>query len=332
MTGFQTALLSWYEREGRPLPWRETRDPYRIWVSEVMLQQTRVATVQPRFERWFTRFPTVHALADALEEAVLDEWAGLGYYSRARRLHAGAKHVVAHGWPTTEQEWRAVPGVGRYTAGALASIVLGLDAPVVDGNVVRVYRRFCADPRKNPEPRAWAWATEVRPQGSAAPWNQALMELGATVCVPRFPKCAQCPVADWCQGLYSGSPEAFSAPRKGGQAIQLGLTVMAHVEAGMVGLRKVPKGSWWQGLSELPTTTEREPVEGATIGTVRHAVTRHRIVAEVRLTTKIPPGLDRYPLAGPLPGMSALSQKAISVVRRHYDVGRSEDANGAKTA
>lgn len=280
-----------------------------------MLQQTRVATVVPRYERWVERFPTIEAVAQATEGEVLDEWAGLGYYSRARRLHEAAKQIVANGWPKTAAEWRRVPGVGRYTAGALASIIGGEDTPVVDGNVVRVYARLAADSAPLPEPRAWQWAESGLPRGRAESWNQALMELGATICTPRNPKCRECPVSRECLARLHGDPLAFPARSPRQAQIMLDATVTAHVDDGHVGLRRVPEGNWWQGLREIPTEFEATERLGQAIGTVTHTVTKHRIVAEVRIAYGTSDNLEWHPLADDPSGVSALSRKAIHLVR-----------------
>ncbi|MCC7540292.1 MAG: A/G-specific adenine glycosylase [Deltaproteobacteria bacterium] len=204
-------LLDWYREAKRPLPWRETCDPYAIWVSEVMLQQTRVETVIPYYHAFLARFPDVAALADAPEDDVMSLWSGLGYYRRARLLQAGARAVVArHGGtvPGDPQSRRSLPGVGRYTAGAIGSIAFGLEEPVVDGNVARVLSRLDGldhDPASPAGQRAlWERATELVRGDSPGDLNQALMELGAVVCLPRDPRCQRCPLSDLCVALETG--------------------------------------------------------------------------------------------------------------------------------
>lgn len=205
----RAALLAHYDRHRRDLPWRGETDPYRVWVSEVMLQQTRVETVVPYYRRWLERFPDVDALADADEDDVLLAWQGLGYYRRARGLQAGAAVVrERHGGvvPDTVEELRAIPGVGEYTAGAVASIAFGVPTPAVDGNVRRVLARLFDEPSPAP---AWLRETAgalVDPE-RPGDWNQALMELGATVCAPRGPRCGACPVARWCRAFAAGTQE-----------------------------------------------------------------------------------------------------------------------------
>ena len=197
-------LLAWYRPRGRDLPWRRTRDPYRVWLSEIMLQQTRVETVLPYYERFLARFPTVEALAEADEEEVLQVWEGLGYYRRARHLHAAAREIVAAGLPGDAAGWARLPGVGRSTAGAIAAICFGERAPVLDGNVKRVLARLLAlrlEPASAMGGRIlWSCATHLTPAEETATYTQAIMELGATCCTPRAPDCAACPWADQCGG------------------------------------------------------------------------------------------------------------------------------------
>jgi len=204
-------LLAWYARHQRALPWRGAADPYHIWVSEIMLQQTQVETVRPYYKRWFTAFPTLAALAAAPQQAVLAAWEGLGYYARARNLHAAAQVVVRdHGGqlPRTVAGLRTLPGIGRYTAGAIASIAFGVDAAVLDGNVKRVLARVfdVTTDVKSPagEKQLWALAERLVPPGRAADYNQALMDFGATVCLPRTPLCGQCPLRQQCAARRLG--------------------------------------------------------------------------------------------------------------------------------
>ncbi|MBM4024680.1 MAG: A/G-specific adenine glycosylase [Planctomycetes bacterium] len=205
VTRIQAALLDWFAANARDLPWRRTNDPYAVWVSEIMLQQTRVRAVVPYYERFLARFPTVERLARARLDTVLKLWEGLGYYSRARNLHEAAKMVVTrfHGHlPTTREELLTLPGIGRYTAGAIASIAFGRRDPLVDGNVTRVLCRVFRI-RGNPkdvavQKRIWTIAAELVPEEHAGQFNQALMELGSEVCLPRDPRCEACPVNSLC--------------------------------------------------------------------------------------------------------------------------------------
>src|ERR1035438_6680659 len=200
---FRRDLLHWYRRHHRQLPWRATRDPYRIWVSEIMLQQTRVETVLPYYARWLRAFPTVHALAQAKDDRVLKLWEGLGYYSRARNLHRAARIVVREydgKLPRTANGLRQLPGIGRYTAGAIASIAFGERVPLVDGNVARVFARIFAITTNVKAPRTmdklWQLAEQLIPDRDPGDFNQALMELGALVCTPKNPRCDAWPPRD----------------------------------------------------------------------------------------------------------------------------------------
>jgi A/G-specific adenine glycosylase len=213
----RAALLEWYDAHARDLPWRADRDPYRVWLSEVMLQQTRVETVKPYFARWLERFPTLASLAEAPLDDVLKAWEGLGYYSRARNLHRAVREVArSHGGevPGEPAAFRALPGVGRYTAGAVLSIAFGRAEPLVDGNVRRVFARW----RDDPAPRdadLWAMAEAIVPGERPGELNQALMELGATVCTPRSPRCGECPVRAFCAAFAAGTQEERPLPKKG---------------------------------------------------------------------------------------------------------------------
>lgn len=197
---FRRALLAWYGANRRDLPWRKTRDPYRIWISEIMLQQTRVGAVLLHYRKFLRRFPTVQKLAAARGSSVLAEWSGLGYYRRARNLHAAAKAVVRQRggeFPTTAELWRELPGIGRYTAAAIASIAFNEPVAVVDGNVERVMRRVLgAAPRNG---AMWQAAEELLDRIRPGDFNQAMMELGAVVCLPFDPRCAECPVREFCR-------------------------------------------------------------------------------------------------------------------------------------
>jgi A/G-specific adenine glycosylase len=291
------ALLDWYVANRRDLPWRRTRDPYAIWVSEVMLQQTQVATVVPYFEQWMARFPTLCALAQASEDEVLQMWQGLGYYRRAKMLRNGARRLVETG--KTSVDYRAISGIGPYTAGAICSIAFGEPAPLVDGNVERVYARLSADDavgsalRKN----AWQWAAEMVSAERPGDWNQALMELGATICRPRNPDCPSCPVAKFCearkQDLESVLPRAAPKPA----TIKLIHHTWIPVCGGRIGVRRIPDGEWWAGMWEFPRASDQAELSSmfesapTPIGTVRHTVTRHRIelrVSLVRLSKELP--------------------------------------------
>jgi len=220
MIAIRQKLLSWYDEAARDLPWRQTRDAYAIWVSEVMLQQTRVETVIPYYERFLASFPTPKDLAEANEDAVLSHWSGLGYYRRARLLHAGVREVVAqYGGkvPEDAEARRALPGVGRYTAGAIGSIAFEKEEPIVDGNVTRVLARLfrIGTPVGSSvtSKRVWEEAARLVPGARPGAFNQALMELGATVCIPKQPSCETCPVAGDCEALAHGEVDELPVPR-----------------------------------------------------------------------------------------------------------------------
>jgi len=212
-SSFTDPLLLWYQSSARKLPWRGHPDPYAVWVSEIMLQQTRVESVGPYFQRWMEHFPTIQKLADAPLQEVLAVWEGLGYYSRARNLHLAARQVMARGGtiPSTSRELRSLPGVGRYTAGAIASIAFGENVAALDGNIRRVLARLfnVATPARSPqgEARLWELAEKNLPEGAAGDYNQALMDLGATICTPRLPNCAVCPIKEFCQAFQLGIQE-----------------------------------------------------------------------------------------------------------------------------
>lgn len=213
------ALGLWYRRHHRDLPWRRTRDPWAIWVAEVMLQQTTVATARSRWERFLTRFPTVASVAAASVDEVLAEWGGLGYYARARNLHQAARKVADSGvFPRTAGEWRRLPGVGAYTSAAVASLAFGEGAAVVDTNVARVLARLSALPLDLRSPRGaaelGAAAAGLLPDRAPGDHNQAIMELGATVCTPRAPRCPACPLRSWCRAHLCGRPDDYPAPSR----------------------------------------------------------------------------------------------------------------------
>ncbi len=263
-------LLAWYDRHRRTLPWRggpSSPDPYRVWLSEVMLQQTTVAAVGPRFERFLARFPTVQALAAAPEAAVMEEWAGLGYYARARNLHACAKAVAAAGggFPDTVEGLRALPGIGAYTAAAVAAIAFGRPVVPLDGNVERVAARVFAveEPLPGARPRldALAQGLMADPAARARPGDfaQALFDLGATICTPRTPACALCPWRGACAAQRRGIQDALpaKAPRRA-RALRHGAHFLLTDAAGMVLLRRRPPSGLLGGMLELPGTPWRE--------------------------------------------------------------------------
>ena len=253
-------LLAWYGNEGRDLPWRQTRDPYRIWLSEIMLQQTTVAAVIPYYERFLLQFPTLPALASASLDEVITLWAGLGYYSRARNLHRTAQQLVAEqggAFPESIDALAALPGIGRSTAGAILAIAFDKPAPILDGNVRRVLVRLFAwmdDPRSaRAEKQLWAWAEALTPEDRPHDYTQAIMDLGAMVCTPRAPDCDDCPVQKICQAFQKGLTADLPVVRKKPKIPvrqQVGLIVCSP--DGFL-LRQRPPEGLLGGLWEFPT-------------------------------------------------------------------------------
>ena len=256
--GFCRALLAWYDREKRELPWRGTQDPYRVWLSEIMLQQTRAEAVAPRYEAFLTRFPTVAALAAADEEAVLKAWEGMGYYSRARNLRRAAMEVVRRGgFPQSAKEWQKLPGVGAYTAAAVASIAFHEAAPALDGNQARVLSRLLAfegtvDTPQRLRAQAEALIDRERPGG----YNQALMDLGSGVCTPRAPKCGLCPVAAFCAARAGGDAESYPHLPPPIARREVEVTVVLAYLGGRVLVRRRPSKGLLAGLWEFPNFSE----------------------------------------------------------------------------
>jgi A/G-specific adenine glycosylase len=257
--GARAALLRWYRRHRRDLPWRRTRDPYAIWVSEAMLQQTRVETVVPYYDRFLRRFPDVASLADAELDDVLRTWEGLGYYSRARRLKQAAELVMDHfdgAIPSQAEELRSLPGIGRYTAGAIASIAFDRPEPVLDGNVTRVLARWHGIRESVDEPdvqeRLWGEAARLARGPCPGDLNQALMELGARICTPRGPTCDTCPIRRGCRAAASGEPEALprKAPRPAPRLVRAGAALL--VRRGRALAVRRPERGLLGGLWELP--------------------------------------------------------------------------------
>ena len=310
----------WYESARRDLPWRQTRDPYRIWVSEIMLQQTRVAAALPYFERFLARFPDAAALAAAAEEEVLAQWAGLGYYSRARNLHRAAKTVAAEGFPRSYAAILELPGIGGYTAAAIASIAFGLPHAVLDGNVVRVLARLAAErgavSSAAAGERLRAMADRLLDRKMPGDYNQALMELGATVCLPRGPKCAACPVARMCEARRQGLEDRLPVKAAKTRTVAIARELLVIRRRGRCLLwQRPPDAGRMAGFWELP---DADQVPGAkkveTLGRVRHTIVNHRyvvtvIAAEVR---RAPRGLV-WVADAELSGMplSTLARKAL---------------------
>lgn len=230
-------VLAWFAERKRDLPWRQTRDPYRIWISEIMLQQTRVAAVIPYYENFLARFPTLEALARAKLESVVGRWAGLGYYSRARNLHAAAREIVKrHGgdFPRDREAMLALPGIGRYTAAAVLSIAYEQPLAVLDGNVARVLARMGTVRGDLRAPAVWrelqTTAQDMLARQTPGDWNQAMMELGATVCTPKSPRCGECPLSTWCRARKLGITAEVPLSRKKPAALQVRLAAAVWLD------------------------------------------------------------------------------------------------------
>ncbi len=304
---FRKALQAWYNAHGRELPWRLTHDPYCIWISEIMLQQTTVVAVIPYFERFLSRFPTVHELAAAEETEVLRYWEGLGYYSRARNIHKAARHIsteLGGIFPKLVDDLQDMPGVGRYTAGAIRSFAFNLPAPIVEANTLRLYCRllgYDGDPRsRDGQETLWSFAEELVPEQDPGRFNQALMELGSVVCTPTNPDCPNCPVSFACQGFLTNRQREIPRP-----AVRPEITAVTELS---VVLRRGDRfllyhrapGERWAGLwdfprfacDELVKAPQRQPawIEDSLanqlgicvkvdelLTEIRHSVTRYRI-------------------------------------------------------
>jgi len=253
-------LVAWFRAGHRPMPWRDTRDPYAIWVSEIMLQQTRVDTVIPYYHRWMQRFPTLVSLASADLQDVLQLWQGLGYYSRARNLHAGAQAVVERFqgvMPSSVDALLSLPGVGRYTAGAIASSAWNLPVPLLDGNVMRILTRLFdlnGDITKPATQRQlWIIAEHLVPGESPRDLNQAMMELGATLCCPRNPECGRCPVNAECLSLANGTVTERPVKKKAAPPREdEWVALVWRMSDGSVWLARRPDEGLWSGLWEYP--------------------------------------------------------------------------------
>lgn len=289
MIALRRKLLAWYARAARPLPWRQTRDPYRIWVSEIMLQQTRVAAVIPYYERFLRRFPTVEALAAARETEILTAWAGLGYYSRARNLHKAARQIVAAGaFPSGYESIRSLAGVGDYTAAAIASIAFNLPFAVLDGNVMRVIARLTGDDgdlrSSTTLQRLRGVADRLLDRRNPGLSNQALMELGATICLPRRPECLLCPVNSACVARREGSQDRLPAKSRGAEAVRIERTLFIIEQDGCVLLWRRPASSrrmaqFWE-VPEAGQLPQASP--GREICRFRHTITRYNYSFTVR--------------------------------------------------
>ncbi len=329
----QRALLAFYDKHARDLPWRRTRDPYAIWVSEVMLQQTQVQTVIPRFAGFLRQFPTVAALAAADERTVCEAWAGLGYYRRARNLHKAARMMVAelHGeLPGRESALRQLPGIGAYTAAAIASIAFAERTPAVDGNLVRVLARVHALPGRADD-RALTLA--VREQARSlvdcrqpGEINQALMDIGATLCRPENPVCRECPLRRACLAFNQGTPTAYPGGKSKAARKSLRIAFAWIEDKGALLLEQRPLEGLWAGLWELPSASgarakhsleqRLEQPLGEPLARIFHELTHRHVTANIyRASAKPRPGQRwwKEPLGAPL---SSLARKAIMAVEQ----------------
>ncbi len=289
-------LAGWFDRQKRVLPWRDEPSLYRVWISEIMLQQTQVITVVPYFEKFVKRFPRVEDLAAASEDEVMKYWAGLGYYSRARNLRRGAQMIVKGGFPRTREGWLEIPGVGPYTAGAILSIALNQPEAILDGNVERVLSRVRRVSRLQGEAayktRLWrlsrafverAHELDIKP----GVLNQALMELGATTCSPKKPLCMLCPLQGVCRAYRTGESEAYPPRKKPKQWVEVREELHCALDLkGRVWVQKRAAGEWRAGLWDLPSESPLKlGVKARELGTVetRHVVTRHKITRRTRV-------------------------------------------------
>jgi A/G-specific adenine glycosylase len=326
LTSLRRSLVAWFDRHQRVLPWRANRDPYRIWISEVMLQQTTVAAVIPYFQRFMTSFPTVQHLARADEQEVLHLWQGLGYYRRARHIHQAAQ-IIVNEWggefADDAQNWIKLPGVGRYILGAVLSQAYDRRMPIIEANSLRVLSRVfakCGDP-KSSEMQKWLWATAERvlPRKRVGDFNQALMELGALVCTPVNPKCKQCPIRNQCAGLANGDPNKYPSPTKSMTITEIQeVAVVVRNGNRVLIAKRPPNAKRWSNMWEFPqaevngdSTHEQAGRKwlkkslgmtvqcGTEITSVRYGVTRFRLnltVIEAKVVSKIVNPIE-YPTA-----------------------------------
>jgi len=299
---FQELLLDWYQHHRRELPWRSHPSAYRVWISEIMLQQTQVRTVLPYYERFVREFPDIRTLAEAPEPAVLAAWAGLGYYSRARNLQRAAQVILGQyqgEFPRKFEELLRLPGIGRYTAGAIDSIAFNQPQPVVDGNVRRVMSRLHGLETRPSESFFWDQAKRWIPTGRASDFNQALMELGALVCVPSLPRCLICPVQLLCEARRRGIQNRIPAPRSTRATESVRLMMLVLARDGKILLARQREAGYIPGEWGLPTRTLRtddipehaagvlarkilrRPVPLEACRVVRHSITYRQIVIHV---------------------------------------------------
>lgn len=339
-------LVTWFQRQRRILPWREEPTLYRVWISEIMLQQTQVITVLPYFDRFMATFPTVRLLAAASDESVMKAWAGLGYYSRARNLHRAAKMIVLRagkekspdaGFPLTKEAWLEIPGVGPYTAGAITSIALGLPEPIVDGNVERVFSRLRLFRRSEGDvpykEKLWALSTDsvqrAHAKGlSASELNQAWMELGATICTPRKPVCLLCPIGADCDAKAAGVQEQFPEKKKRAEWVPITEARVALVDdqGARVYLEQAAPGEWRAGLWDFPA--KKPPrVKGLAEEPIvtKHVVTKHKITRHLEIFRVSAKDVTQAKLPGrwismedPEVGLGSATKKGIQAIRERF--------------
>jgi A/G-specific adenine glycosylase len=256
---FAEKLIAWQRRHGRnDLPWQGTTDPYRIWLSEVMLQQTQVAAVIPYYERFLRRFPTVEALACASEDEVLQLWSGLGYYARGRNLHAAARTIAANGFPRSSEQIQTLPGIGRSTAAAIAAFAFGERAAILDGNVKRVLARYFGIEGWPIEDRLWKHAQRLLPKKDLESYTQGLMDLGATVCLRSNPRCETCPVNLQCKARKLKRTAEIPAPRPRKPLPQKSVTWLVLLDRGQILMEKRPAPGIWGGLWSFPEAPAKD--------------------------------------------------------------------------
>ncbi|MGH8668272.1 MAG: A/G-specific adenine glycosylase [Burkholderiales bacterium] len=273
MSKFARVLIAWQRRRGRKgLPWQGTREPYRIWLSEVMLQQTQVAAVIPYYARFLGKYPTVEALAAASEEDVLTLWAGLGYYARGRNLHAAARIIAQRGFPRTQEEIAELPGVGRSTAAAIAAFAFGERAAILDGNVKRVLSRGFGIER---QAHLWELAERLLPRNGIEAYTQALMDLGATVCTRTKPRCDECPIRATCVARKEGRVEELPTPRQRKPLPQKEVTWLVLRHGREVLLEKRPSPGIWGGLWCFPEA--QKDAKGTLLAPLEHSFTHFRL-------------------------------------------------------
>jgi A/G-specific adenine glycosylase len=305
MTELSRLLLNWYHQHGRTLPWRDHPDSYAVWVSEIMLQQTRVDTVIPYFAKWMNLFPDVNALANASEQDVLNAWEGLGYYSRARNLHKAAK-IVAEKFngelPRDLTDLRNLPGIGRYTVGAIASMAFGMDEPTLDGNLRRVFSRLfdVSESADSPvgEKILWELAAQNLPQGQAGDYNQALMDMGATICLPKNPRCLLCPLMQICESRINGTQNLRPVLKLKKATPHYIHAAAVIINRGRVLLAQRPSNGLLGGMWEFPNgRVNADPAKELTkvlnaaynlkvkkrdaLGVVQHAYTHFKVTVHV---------------------------------------------------